>query len=191
MEMNPDVKVLPVYIENEKCIFCLEKFTKCKPAVPNPDTSKLERLYEACRIRNDNVGKYILANAGRFEDGSIPLRFHRNCKASYQSKYHQSYSQKNFSEGGTSEISKSVPATRSSVDTFDWKTNCFICGEKCDPKQDNRHKRLSRSWSLVETIVDSKQANVYTKVLETAEKHGDFDILRILHSVRLRRPCSS
>ena len=38
--------------------------------------------------------------------------------------------------------------TRSTFENFDWKSQCFICGEKCSRHRDNTSRGFSRSWSL-------------------------------------------
>ncbi|WAR09163.1 hypothetical protein MAR_019121, partial [Mya arenaria] len=76
----------------KKCIFCLKGFSTSKPCVMNPNISKLDTLFQSCKARADYIGSQILANQESIKDGSLPLRYHRNCRATYQSLYHQSFS---------------------------------------------------------------------------------------------------
>jgi hypothetical protein len=65
--------------------------------------------------------------------------------------------------------------TRSATPTFDWKSNCFICGEYCNPKTRSK-------WSLVETAISSNSP-VYSTVMAAAEQCQDLIMLNRLHSV--------
>ncbi|WAR13567.1 hypothetical protein MAR_027747 [Mya arenaria] len=151
----------------KKCIFCLKGFSTSNPCVRNPNLSKLDTLFQSCKARADYIGSQILANQEFIKDGSLPLRYHRNCRATYQSLYHQSFSS----------------TRRSASNAFDWKSQCFICGEKCDTIRDPSNKRPGRSWSMVETSIDSSHNSTYSKVLKAAEIKNDTSLINRLRSV--------
>ena len=70
--------------------------------------------------------------------------------------------------------------TRSSSENFNWDLQCFICGEKCDPKRDSNSKGYSRSLSFVEqsNLIDHK--TIYSKVLDFAYKRHDERVINRL-----------
>ena len=65
--------------------------------------------------------------------------------------------------------------TRSKATEFDWKLNCFICGQICHPKK-------RKTWSLVAGAINER-STTYSSVVEAAEKRNDRDMLaRMLSS---------
>lgn len=70
--------------DSNKCVFCSERFTDSNPPC-SPDISKLGKLFDACRIRNDTIGNKLLANNSEIKQGLCKIFFHKNCKATYQS----------------------------------------------------------------------------------------------------------
>ncbi|WAR02367.1 LOW QUALITY PROTEIN: hypothetical protein MAR_008925, partial [Mya arenaria] len=73
---------------------------------------------------------------------------------------------------------------RSSSNAFEWKSQCFICGEKCDTIRDpSNNLRPGRSWSMVETSIDSSHNSTYSKVLKAAEIKNDTSLINRLRSV--------
>ena len=64
------------------------------------------------------------------------------------------------------------------LNTFDWKKNCFLCGAECQPK-----KRAS--WSMVQSAIGKKsdKSDMYSMVLEAAERRKDTEMLTRLHGV--------
>ena len=83
----------------------------------------------------------------------------------------------------TQSTSAEAKTTRSTQEKFDSKTCCFICGEVCDNRREENASRLNRSWSLVETAIDSDIENICTKVYKAAERKQDNVILQRLRSV--------
>jgi hypothetical protein len=172
-------------VDDDVCIFCPGKFTDENPAVTN--TLTLDKLFEACRKRQDEIGKMILGMEDDLNAKSVVLTYHRNCRASYQSPLHVSRTlakqnlQKDASSedgvqsisGGASRFTRSHTSVQS---TFDWKANCFICGEKCS----NKHRSL---WSLVESTIDSDSPNMYMKMMQAAHDRQDHEMLARLCGV--------
>ncbi|WAR03699.1 hypothetical protein MAR_010257, partial [Mya arenaria] len=135
---------------------------------PNPNLSKLYTLSQSCKARADYIGSQILANKELIKDGSFHLPYHRNCRATYQSPYHQSFS----SSLKKTEINNNENVTitrRSSSIAFDWKSQCFICGEKCDTIRDPSFQRPNSSCSMVETSIDA--------ILKAAEIKNDTSLI--------------
>ncbi|KAH3697270.1 hypothetical protein DPMN_084762 [Dreissena polymorpha] len=74
--------------------------------------------------------------------------------------------------------------TRSSRGNFDWNTQCFICGENCNPNRDNSSRGYSRSSSLVETVDSVDPANsINKKLLEIPLQTNDTTIINRLTTV--------
>ena len=77
------------------------------------------------------------------------------------------------------------PFTRSSSSTltFDWKTDCFICGGKRSPKRS--------SWRLVEVVVNMAQGSqsMYTRVIKAAEQRKDSEMLTRLYGCEWGSRC--
>ena len=48
---------------------------------------------------------------------------------------------------------------------FDWKVNCFICGQHCRPKK-------RKSWSLVAGAINER-SNTYSDVVKAAHIRND------------------
>ena len=55
--------------------------------------------------------------------------------------------------------------TRSKAVEFDWKVNCFICGQNCHPKK-------RKSWSLVAGTINER-SNTYSDVVKAAKIRND------------------
>ncbi|WAR17389.1 LOW QUALITY PROTEIN: hypothetical protein MAR_031983 [Mya arenaria] len=66
----------------------------------------LTLFFQSCKSRADYIGSQILANQEFIKDGYLPLSYHLTI------------------------------ARRSSSIAFDWKEQCFMCGEKCDTIRD-------------------------------------------------------
>ena len=125
------------------CVFCSKPFS-CKDLASIPDPSKLESLFRACQKRQDSIGYKLLASQSDLSSGIVHIRYYKNCRSTCCTKVHIKRLEDRWCEpgssGSVSNDSASVeigPFTRShsSTPTFDWKTYCFICGEKCNPKK--------------------------------------------------------
>ena len=58
---------------------------------------------------------------------------------------------------------------------FDWKVNCFICGQNC-------HQKKRNTWSLVAGAINER-SNTYSDVVKAAEIRNDRAMLaRMLSS---------
>lgn len=175
----PPKRAKSTNIKPQPCIFCDKDFNVKSPEVI-PDTTKLEKLFLACIERDDHVGKLILdaKKCGELNK----LRYHRNCRATYTSPLHIARAAKkipvSIDNNGGSQKAQATLLTRSqNVDSkFDWKQNCFVCGETC-------HEKRRSEWSLVESAINNKSANIYMKMLEAAEMRDDQQMLARLHSL--------
>ena len=58
---------------------------------------------------------------------------------------------------------------------FDWKSCCFICGQKC-------HKNKRLEWSRVEGSIN-EQSMLYKQVVEAAKIRNDQEVLKRLLSI--------
>ena len=89
------------------------------------------KLFQSYKARVDYIGRQVLANKELITDGSFPLRYHRNCRATYQSLYHQSFASSLKRTDFDMNNNESVTIIRrSSLVAFNWKSQCFICGER-------------------------------------------------------------
>ena len=174
-----------------RCIFCSGPFSKTaagKIQAVSPDLTKLDSLFSACRARNDTLGEKLLMQEEKIRDGNITFRYHRNCRSTYVSPLHVQRAQQksaactlgnkgndsgDVSSGGTE---SSLTRSKCSMSSFEWKEKCFICGERCSPK----HRG---TWSMVESAIDDKSKNMYTKLLEVAELREDEEMLLRLRGV--------
>ena len=148
-----------------------------------------------CQERQDDVGNTILVNQTDITSGKVSFRYHRNCRSSYVSPEHikralDKHKRNILSSsvsggvdsggggggGGASVGTSSFTRSQSSTPTFDWKANCFVCGELCNPK----HRS---TWSLVVVAIDCESGNMYIKMVNAAEKRGDLDMLARLHGL--------
>lgn len=158
-----------------KCTFCHEDFSektgKGNEVIPNQKS--VEKLFEVCRRRQDYESKCIL----RIEElrrGSVTISYHRQCRSTFTSEEHISRAIKRKATPcesivSTSTTIKSVPLRRSCMHSFEWKANCFICGEPCNPKQRS-------TWSLVQSAIN-KNSNIYLNVLKGAEEKQDHKMI--------------
>lgn len=167
------------------CIFCDKIFTKRNPAV-NPDLAKLDCLFVACRERCDDLAQALLPNEQEIKSGAIAIKYHRNCRSSYTSKQHihttvrdrpvnQETSSSTASNESCDNPDKTFTRSKTILQDFDWKNNCFICSEVCSEKKRS-------SWSKVESLPnnDSEQ-DIYTTVLNAAyQRHDKVIITRLL-----------
>ena len=160
------------------CVFCSKPFS-CKNPASIPDLSKFKSLFRACQKRQDNNGSKLLASQSDLSPGIVQIRCHKNCCSTYRSKVHIKRLEDRWCEPGSSGSANSDSAS-AEIGPFDWKTSCFICGEKCNPK--NRY-----SWSLVEVVMDKAQGSqaIYTRVMKAAEQRKDHEMLTRLYGVAL------
>ena len=160
--------------EQDLCAICDKPFSKNNPAVyQNP--SRLQTLVQACKDRNDDVGKKLLSKDILIMKGSIEIKYHRSCRSSYCSSEHVlRLSEKHNVQSMLKDVYQeyqtlsAIHVTRSSVSELNWNENCFICGEKCHEKL--RKSNSNRNWSTVQTVIDNKGENIFNKVLGAAKK---------------------
>lgn len=169
-------------VDTTTCVFCMKLFTRKYPAV-SPDISKLVYIFNACRERQDDIANKLLSKEEDIISGRTSIKYHRNCRASYQSPYHikriidkrakHSNSERTQSTscgGSTGDTECGMIHTRSSFQDFDWKSKCFICSQPCNDKHRN-------TWSEVESIEkDPTGKNIYNSVCEAARLRRDVQI---------------
>lgn len=175
--------------DNDKCVFCSQGFTSKNPA-RNPELSKIASLFAACCERQDDIGNKLLAHENKISLGEVSIQYHKNCRSTYCSPAHikRVVSKRSCSSacssvdsgGGHAFLDASATLTRSKISpsAFDWKNNCFICGERCNPK----HRY---SWSMVEASIDNvpETENMYTKTVAAAKRRNDQTMLTRLFGV--------
>ena len=168
------------------CVFCSKKFTTRDKKII-AEISKLDKIFEASRKREDTVSKIILANEEDIRKENKTLVYHRNCRATFTSQDHIQRKQVEHSlktstrEHSVSDEGPWAPTTRSKVqkvDTtrFSFLKNCIICGNQCNLK----HRT---TWSLVQSSVNVHTSNLYSTLWDATEKLGDDSVLVRLSAV--------
>ena len=164
------------------CAFCFGLFDEKHPAV-TPDTTKLDAVFDAPQSRMDQTGQKLIQCKDAIISGSVKIKYHRNCRATYTSRYHinRYNEQRNKDQQTVPESSESrddLPEqsrwfTRSVTPTFDWKTNCFICDKPC-------YSNKRYEWSMVRTAVDHQTPST---ILTGAQQRQDMEMLLRLQGV--------
>lgn len=199
LNVGPSQKKSKSAFNRTVCVFCAEPFKK-SPSV-TPDISKLDSLFGACRERLDDIARKLLEHEDQILKGEVSFCYHRNCRATYCSSLHVkravekrkasvsvdvsggasgvsggglTYSEHEHAEAETTRLTRA--ATGETL--FDWKGNCFICGEICHAKQRG-------SWSMVESSVagDPSRHLMYTKILTAAQERNDIQMITRLRGV--------
>lgn len=65
--------------EVNSCIFCSKHFDLDNRSTP-VDISKLDKLFKACQLREDDIGKCILSNVSNIKEGTVSLNYHKKCR---------------------------------------------------------------------------------------------------------------
>lgn len=164
------------------CIFCKANYTEINPSC-SPNLKKLASLFNACETRNDNVSTEFLQHKEAILKGEVAITYHRNCRSTYVSSHHIRRNLKADTDTFLDDIRSEITNTSDSVfrrsqtqTSFNWKTNCFICGQKCDDK----HRK---TWAMVQRAISSNpdKPNMYVKILEAARcKEDNIMITRLL-----------
>lgn len=124
--------------------------------------SKINSIIVASQTRNDNF--HVSLESKDIINPNILFYCHRNCYSTYTSKTHINRVLKRCAQDDIIQTGKRV--LRSAPSSFDFKSNCLLCGEKCaerDPKNPNRHYPIY----MVRTI-EMKPA-----LIETCERRSD------------------
>ena len=182
---TPSKKQRLSLFEDDACIFCDLSFSESDPAV-TPNITRIESLFNACLQRQDQIGQKLLEQRNQIYRGEINIQYHRNCRSTYTSPFHIGIHKKHkdnldidSSECLNDSIDeivedKSFTRSKSANSTFEWKKDCFICGQRCNPC--DRYSR-DRKWSMVETLTEKNVTDsLYTRVLEAAEKRNDTEM---------------
>ena len=121
-----------VYGESE-CVICRKGFGVDANDKPVRVTEGRNRLMECCFKRGDNgLGVYLASNPA-------VVNVHEDCRREYH--YIASQQLKRCaSANDVSDDGEKVKFLRSSVESFQWKQNCFLCGKSApiDRKHPNR-----------------------------------------------------
>ena len=172
------------YFDVRLCVICSHPFDEKNPAV-SPDNTKLGSLFGACEATQDATGQKLLRHKNEILDGSSSIRYHRNRRATYTSSYHIKRATESVriktatsQSSDSSDVGMATCFTRSKsmTPTFNWKSDCFIYSEPCNPKRRNE-------WSMVRSSIDSKSQNLYTCILEAAKQKQDTEIITRLQGV--------
>ena len=151
------------------CCFCQKKFGNNKTVL---DPSKSNLLFTKSKERTDEVSVNITANEENIISGVLKLCYHKSCRSKY---LHPFYNEK-INEDLLENVENGAKFTRAQVQTeFDWRTNCFICGNKC-----SRNHR--GTWSRIERSIN-ETSKLYSKLLEQSSLRGNNELhARLLSS---------
>ena len=154
----------------ETCCFCLKDFKKTKMTVLDPNKS--QTLLAVSKERADEISMNIIANKEKILSGALKLCYHKVCRSKYLHPFYNKTTENGLCENN--EISSTFTRSQIKVE-FDWKTKCFICGEKCSAK----HRK---TWSKVEGSIN-ETSKLYSKLLDLSALKGDTELhTRLLSS---------
>ena len=89
------------------------------------------------KVKNSNIAR--LDSYHDKIDWNAPLFFHSNCYLTHTSTDDVTrHLKRNLTHKPRSEVAAKRP-TRSSLDAFQFKRNCFICGDVCSIDPDKKH----------------------------------------------------
>ena len=162
------VKKRRMSINTERCCFCLKCFLTDETST-SLDLRKVGSLMTVCKGRQDETAKIILANESKICSGELQLRYHKSCRSKYMHPFYRDSSETKPEESGIDKDACQYTRSIATQQMFNWKECCFICGQKCDPKQ-------RQTWSRVMGTIDSS-SKLYSQVLKAAEIRNDKDII--------------
>jgi len=128
------------------CIICQDKnefgLRECK--------SGISTLIEYAKVfEHDELRSYLVEKEERKE----AVLIHKDCQKNTGNAMRKRKRDGNKSEAGTKQQKLS---TRKSIDTFDWKTQCFFCGDVCEKDEKHPDRRTIFSVTFLhyrETIL--------------------------------------
>ena len=157
----------------EKCFICKKGSSETEPLI-QLDYKRCESLISVCKSRGqqDDILPSILNNEDKIKAGEFKIYYHKKCRTNFMLPvYRDIITEKE--NNGDSILSEQF--TRSKAAEFDWKVNCFICGQNCHPKK-------RKTWSLVAGAINER-SNTYSDVVKAAEIRNDRAMLaRMLSS---------
>ena len=154
---------------------------------------RLQSIIGASKIHGDNLHAELQNKI--IENPIFQCQYHKSCVAKYLTKA------KRLSENLKQETSalSQPPAkrTRSSMgDPFDWLSQCFYCGKRCDVFPDSKHPdRWNPAYLIRETEMKTttdgtaKKDTLETRIKAQCNERGDkwgSDILERLASLTVR-----
>ena len=80
---------------------------------------------------------FILENEDKIGNGNLDLCYHKSCRVNFMLPVYQNISDKE--NCGDNRENMQVQVTRSKTAEFNWKIDCFICGQKC-------HEKKRKTW---------------------------------------------
>ena len=151
----------------DTCCFCKKTFNHNKVIL---DPSKCDFLFAGCKDKSTDIALKLVANEDSIRNGEIRVVYHKACRSKF---LHPFYKTENVVVNKTNEQhADSNKLTRSQLKCakFNWKDNCFICGEKCSIKHRGK-------WSKIEGSID-ETSRLYLKLLNMSSQNGN----DVLHS---------
>ena len=124
MESNTSPKKRKLCLKDEKCVFCgngetnnqLLQCLRC-------DTS--DALISVCKNIVADISINILSHEKDIREGVQKIFYHKLCRTRFLNS-----SKVDNSEESSESASKNFTRSKLSKIDFDWKNNCFICGDK-------------------------------------------------------------
>ena len=152
----------------------------------------IETFKNALRIRKDEVHDRMLSDVDNNDVFLEKPLSHRNCRSRYTHKKElEKYAFKRMKmedEDATSLSASEMKTTSRSGQPIDFKTCCFLCNKKCDPKG---------NWQLTLVSTETRQQAIHEKakylndeeLLVKIQWHGNQTIDMIAADFRYHKSC--
>lgn len=133
-EFSVSNKKRKLSLKDNTCCFCLD--LEQTENIIQLDSDNIDLLLPVCRDRNDDIGQYILENEHNIRDESCKIGYHKTCRSTYLRPLYQSGQNNEDDSCEISDVhSPTFTRSKSSNPNFEWKRNCFICGQRCHEKK--------------------------------------------------------
>lgn len=178
----------------EVCVICCKVLDDSAPFVKNPTTLGVKAIICAAELRQDGVHERLSGIKDEILNGSVTVRYHTKCRASYTSasnlKYVQNEPSTSSPVAATSDSQDGASQKRlrrSDTSAFNIRTDCFICGSS-----NTRKEKLTK-------VSTGTGSSTRQRIIEAALERQDNEIhMRMLshpdlfaYDARYHRSCYS
>lgn len=138
------------------CVICRVPFCNSADSDVSEVSRGLDRLIEYSeKLRDIELHSYLLTKPK-------VVRVHNSCRRNYTSK--RRFDQKSSKDNDAGNSAAQQKSLRSSTSAFDWKINCFLCGQLCVARDGNADVKKIRRVMTKELM---------SSVNEQCLAHGD------------------
>lgn len=145
------------------CCFCSKQFEDSKTEL-NPH--KFDTLLKICNTRSDEISQKIVSNEAAIRSGELKLFYHKTCRTKFLYQIKKNEDTLVLQE--MTAFSAKFTRSQQTYSDFDWKRDCFICGEKCSVKHKSK-------WSQIEGSID-ETSKLYQQLLEISKLKNDSEL---------------